>query len=470
MRVRHFGNTANNALHNALLLEEYEGIQSALPISMFSLGHGMSAPAWELTDFEVPHAAWVSNPDWSLSAEAVATNTEYTDLAAPSVLGAALDAHLVPDRFPRLMATARKRLVEPMRGHTWAEPIFDLRDRQVLARRTELPEPPGQINVLYGGDSLAWLKLARPSSNTVCLEHGTLRWLLDGGRESRALRHAYRRQVQQAQHLWVTNLDLRTLEIAEDVAPGRWSVLPHPFVPDSRVPFRGSEAARKALLRRTDSEVLVLLPSSQNWSKQHDKGSMRALAAFVELRRQGVNVGLVAVEWGLQLVESKAFLDSAGVGRNVAWVAPMARFCLQRRMADVDVVWDQFGLDAFGALALRAVEQGTPLVSRGLAPVGEQLIGGPVPWHQAITTEDIVSETLSILEEMARSGRMRTIEATRAKYRAWLHERHSPRITAALQRSVYERVLDGGLGRGSVEPGMWASMTDETTAKGGVVP
>ncbi len=467
MKVRHFGNTANNAFHNVLLLEEYEGIGSELPISMFGLGHGMSAPAWEIVDFDVPEAEWVGRPDWSLSSEAVSINSRYTDLAAPSVLGADLDAHIIPDRFPQFMTWVRRRVLPHLRDKRWAMPIFDLRDRQMLARRHALPEPDGQINMLYGGDSLAWLKLPKPTKRTVCLEHGTIRWIADGASDARAMRQAYRRQVRQAMHLWITNLDPRTLEIAEDVAPGRWSVLPHPFVPDPRVPFAESPEKRRALLDATRSSSLVLLPSSQNWSKHHDKGSMKALTAFIELRRRGADVGLVAVEWGLQLAESKAFLEAEGVGSNVTWVPPMARFGLQRMMADVDVVWDQFGLEAFGALALRASEQGTPLVSRGLAPIGERLIGGPVPWRHAATTEDIVRETTEVLDEMARIGRDRVIEVSRARSRGWLLERHAPSITAALQREVYERILDGAWTPGGAEPGRWATLLDERLRKDG---
>ncbi|WP_166866276.1 glycosyltransferase [Salinibacterium sp. ZJ70] len=467
MRVRHLGNTANNAFHNVCLLRRYEGIESTLPISMFGLGHGMSAPAWEVHDFAVPTAEWVSSPDWSMFPEAVAINSEYSDIAAPSVFGAELDAHIIPDRFPRAMDWVRRNLVAPMRGKRWAEPIFDLRDRQMLARRNELTEPDDHINMLYGGDSLAWVKMPRSPKRTVYLEHGTIRWSADGGADSRALRHAYRRQVKASQHLWVTNLDPRTLEIAEDLVPGRWSVLPHPFMPDERVPFATSQEARDELLAQTRSQHLVLLPSSQNWSKQHDKGSIKALNAFVELRKRGIDVGLVAVEWGLQLAESKEFLAKARVGDNVAWIAPMARFGLQRMMANVDVVWDQFGLDAFGALALRAMEQGTPLVSRGLAPIGEALIGGPVPWLNATTTDDIVRQTSGVLEDMVARGRDTVIDETRAVYRTWLLERHSPAITAALQRELYDQLIDGSYSPGSADPGRWAALLNTSRLENG---
>ncbi len=465
MKVRHFGNTANNAFYNAVLLKRFAGIESQLPIGMFGLYHGISAPSWEVVDFDVPSAEWVSQPDWSAFPEAVAVNAEYTDLPAPSTDGGDTGALSSDYRSPNVLPGLRRWVNASLNGKAWAQPLFDYRTRQQLARRTEIDQPEGRINILYGADSLTHVK-AQASGPTVCVEHGTIRWIGDGSATQKLLRRVYREQVQQARHLWVTNLDPRTLEIAEDLVPGRWSVLPHPWVPDSRVPFPETPR-RQELLQQSGSESLVLLPSSQNWAKHHDKGSMKALRAFVELRRAGRDVGLVAVEWGLQLAESKAFLEQAGVAANVAWVPPMARFSLQRTMANVDVVWDQFGLEAFGGLAMRAMEQGTPLISRGLAPIGERLIGGPVPWRHAATTEDIVAETGAVLDEIALQGRGRVIEHYRARYRSWLLERHDSRITAALQREVYTGILDGSWEPGAAVPGRWAQLLSEGLGEDG---
>lgn len=458
MRVRHFGNTANNAYFNARVLKEYAGIESEPPIRMFGLRHAISAPAWEALDFEVPSANWVPHPDWSLIPGAVAVNSEYTDLAVPG------HVHLdVASRFdPRAIAMSMARsVIEPLHGRRWAQPIFDLSYRWVLAKSETVTPVEGCVDVVYGADSLIRMKMPKTSSQFVCLEHGTVRAIADGEREIAAFRKAYGKQVQRSRHLWVTNLDPRTLEIAEDVAPGRWSALPHPYVPDPRVPFAGSPDHRAELLRVTRSDSVVLLPSSQNWSKHHDKGSMKALRAFVDLRRSGREVGLVAIEWGLQLAEAKAFLNREGVSANVAWVPPMARVSLQRMMADVDVVWDQFGLEAFGGLAIRTMEQGAPMISRGLAPIGEKLMGGPVPWRQAATSEDVVRETGELLDEIAERGRDLVMNEYRARGRSWLLERHSPQITARLQQEVYSGVLDGSWQAGSAAPDRWATLLEE---------
>ncbi|MGB3909248.1 MAG: hypothetical protein WBL06_02095 [Pseudolysinimonas sp.] len=466
MRVRHFGNTANNAVHNVLLLDHFQGIESELPIRMYGIDHAISAPAWELADFDVPDAEWVAKPDWTLFPEAAAVNAAYSDLPNVS-LPAAGDApsHAAASPATRLVMAARTRLFGPLRGKAWARPLVEVRDRRALARRPVLAEQAGHVNVVYGSPSLILEQIPKVPSRTVCLEHGTIRWVADGSRAEKAFRDAYRQQVQRSMHLWVTNLDPRTLEVAEDLMPGRWSAFPHPFLPDPRVPFPESSTQRDALLRASRSQFLVLLPASQNWSKEHDKGSMTALRAYVELRRRGVDVGLIAIEWGHQLAESRTYLEQAGVGANVVWLPPLARFPLQRMMANVDVVWDQFGLEVFGALALRAVEQGAPLVSSGLTRIGEQFIGGPVPWRAAGSTDEIVHETTQVLEQIARDGRASVVASTRDRYRAWLFERHPPAVTAALQHDLYAAILDGSFRSGSAATDAWPQWIDAADLK-----
>lgn len=89
--------------------------------------------------------------------------------------------------------------------------------------------------------------------------------------------------------MWVTNLDLRTLELAKDMVPGKWSAIAHPFMFDEKVPYPSNAGTRQKLLTETDYEFLILMAASQNCSKHHDKGSMRALQAFIELRNRGIS-------------------------------------------------------------------------------------------------------------------------------------------------------------------------------------
>src|SRR5690606_32035334 len=108
-RVRHFGNTANNAYYNALLLQQ-AGIASEFPIRMFGLQHAMSAPAWESTDFEVPDAGWVSSPDWAMFPDAAALNLRFSDLPPAAKPGSVGEEASSGSLAGRAMSTARRAL------------------------------------------------------------------------------------------------------------------------------------------------------------------------------------------------------------------------------------------------------------------------------------------------------------------------------------------------------------------------
>lgn len=462
MKIHHLGNTANNAFHNVKLMNEFTAWTSELPIRMFGLTHAISAPAWEVAEFQTPDASWVAEPQWAAYPEAQRINHDFSDMVrvseALSLEPVDTDSGLASPTHSHLMNV--KRFI----GRSIAVSPFHQSFNNFLVKRSI--RASNQINlgdmdiaILYGADALLKTRPPQPLSRVVSLEHGTVRWIADGADADLEWRKMYQRQVQKSQHLWVTNLDPRTLEIAEDIMPGRWAALPHPFTFDARVPFSEDTQKREALLKRTSSDYLVLLASSQNWSKHHDKGSKKALEAFIELRHSGVSVGLVAAEWGLQVDESKALLAEAGVGDFVEWVRPMPRFELQRMMANVDVVWDQFGLDAFGALALRALEQGVPLISRGLKTEGEALIGSAVPWMQASSTDQIVALSGSMFEEISSQGRSTVLANISAQYRSWLQTYHSPAITARLQNDLYLQLLDGGDRATHMRADAWAKLT-----------
>lgn len=462
IRITHLGNTANNAFHNVRLLHEYAGIEASLPIQMFTVTHAMSAPAWDVAEFVAPNAAWVAAPDWSIHSSAAAINADFSDLPVA-------EAHVhsaQPVELSEPPAQERLTLKQQV-GRTIAKtPLYPYLN-EALVRRSLHPvssRSTTELTLLYGPDSLSQLSVGRRDRGLISLEHGTVRWIADGAADGRFARKRYAQQLRNTEHLWITNLDERTFEIAEDVVPGRWSALPHPFMFDERVPFETNAANRASLLQTTNSEALVLVASSQNWSKHHDKGSRKALEAFVALRLAGEPVGLIAVEWGLQLEESKQFLREAGVDEHVHWIAPLPRIPLQQLMADVDVVWDQFGLDAFGALALRTLEQGTPLVSRGLTEVGASMIGSQVPWLLATEIEEIQRRTSDVINHIQRRGREVVMQEFRTNARSWLERYHSPRITAQLQSEVYNAVVSGDWHRGASLPDAWARLVNTSLA------
>jgi glycosyltransferase involved in cell wall biosynthesis len=250
-------------------------------------------------------------------------------------------------------------------------------------------------------------------------------------------------------------LDPQTIEAADSLVPGKWSALPHPIEFDESIPYASDKTKRAVLLEATKSPQLVLLAASQNWSQYHNKGTRMAAESFVELRKRGEEVGLVCVKWGPDVDKSMILFERAGVAKYVTWVDPMPRHQLQKLMACVDLAWDQFGLEAFGALALRTLEQGCPLVSRGLSDQGINLIGSQVPWEISNNQNELVDRTSSILNTIRQEGREIVHSKTAAKYKAWLQQFHSPQITTLLQLQRYTQILNDSQKLSLARPDEW---------------
>jgi glycosyltransferase involved in cell wall biosynthesis len=453
MKVIHLGNTANNAYHNAKILKSEVNVDSVLPIRMFGNTHPISAPAWDEIDFAIPDASWVTFPNWSLIGGQADLNSRFTDITPEST-----GSHHQKTRASfhhKILSVLRKLYI--LKLLNWV-----IREISFRVRRS-VPTYRNHITITYGADSVPTLSLNRPSRNVVALEHGQLRWVLNGPKEDRKIRELYKRQLANVSHVWVTNLDPETILAAKSLVPGKWSAFPHPFEFDSRVPYKSDETMRRSFLSSTRSSFLVLLASSQNWSQHHNKGSQTAAEAFVKLRNAGVDIGLIAVEWGLDVERTKQYFLDNKVSEYVSWVMMMPRHRLQKLMASVDAVWDQFGLEAFGALALRAMEQGCPLVSRGLSIEGQALIGSQVPWECAATSEEIVSSTTRIFEGIVRLGRESFHMEAGKTYRAWLDHFHSTSITASLQMDRYNELLSPVEVIRDAEPDAWRVLANKNS-------
>lgn len=267
-----------------------------------------------------------------------------------------------------------------------------------------------------------------------------MRWAWENRAKSEKA-YGYIEAAKRATHLWVTNLDPATLGVIHEAKIERWSAFPHPYEPNPAAPYPRDRKLRERLGRQTQSEYLIFLPSSQNWSlSYHDKGSNKALEAFALLRAAGHSVGLILANWGLEVEASKRFLESSGVSQYTTWVHPLGRLRLQRMLSAVDVVWDQFGLQAFGALALRVTEQGTPMVSAGLTPEAESLVGFKPPWNSALDAEQVVGATLTFLERFNSQPSSRdTLSLT---YRRWFFDCHGPNIATELQQRLLETIME----------------------------
>lgn len=432
--IAHVGNTANNAFYNHLILMRSSKFTSLLPIEGF-IRHAISSPAWEMVNFIVPSEQWVKAPEWQDFPEALELNNSYLRFKS---------AHEITGPVPKPTGNGVSHFARTIGGKIpGAKSIRSLVRTQFwdLIRTRESHD--SSIRILYGAESIGH---ASPYAKgiSVALEHGTLRWFADGPRNQRWTRRGYGRALASASLIWLTNLDQRSLEVAEDVAPNRWVPFPHPYVPMLRNQTVQPDLLwRSSILEQTGSEFLIMMPSSINWSSNHNKGTLVALEAFGQLRSQRVPVALQLSNWGLDIPKARAWIESRGLQHYVVWDHPQPRINLARRMASADLVWDQFGLSAFGALALRVCEVGVPLISSPLSSDAVGIVGFQVPWYPASTAQDIVHWTKRIIESRSGPDASRFTESYRRRAQAWLAETHAPRIAQSLQEEAYSALLGG---------------------------
>lgn len=473
--VLHIGNTANNAIFNHLIFSSANSTAKSLSVFEWN-HHAMSHPAWELLDFSTVDNFSLDAPNWS-TVEGVGALEESTpfvfikDLPSSDLEGArrwrALLFEIAQSAWTRVKQVLVKGKLSILLANAFTKRVVNwLGQKAHLSLTTSSLEVESKIaydgpivRITYGS------RFAEESGTkgaiNVLLEHGTLRWIRVGNPSELQGRERYKQLVSSADHVWVTNLDPQTLELAEDLAPGKWSALPHPYVlsDENLINHTLSDGAtRSQLLKRLHSDFLVFLPSSVNWSKYHDKGTDRALEAFISLRKMGHQVGLVCADWGHQVAESRELLQKAGVSRHVEWIRPLPRIRLQKFMQEIDLVWDQFGLAAFGALAIRAMEAKVPLVSHGLLQQSIDLIGEAPKWLPANSSEEIISQTLRVMETASTLGKHGCDSLYSQPQYDWLIRRHHQSLTLRIQQLRYERLILGE--RGEARPDEWARTPD----------
>lgn len=457
VHTRHYGNIANNAYFNRRILIDF-GIATASKITS-GVQHALSAPAWEELDFEIPSESFIVKPDWRAIPGADKLNR--ASVASGWVKNPRLSRYVSNLRaIPGLHGT---------RLRTWLGSLV-----------TKLEEIPQRVNKLNGKFTLSGTQQQTTSTVSnfqilygpsqymfqhekdaflIVFEHGTLRWIEKGHIRDARQREWFTEMVRSARHLLVTNLDSTSVEIASRLKPNQWTAFPHPYIFDENAPFSVDTTFADRLREDVSAENLVLLPSSLNWQPDHDKGSLKALEAFVLLRSSGQDVGLLLMRWGRQVQEARDFLEAAGVAQHTKWMNPMPRIPLQRLVACVDVVWDQFTYATFGALALRVLEQGTPLVSCTMDDTVGQLIGELPPILQASTPAEIADVTSQVFEKVKGQGLDSIHSESREKSRSWLRRRHSPQIAALLQLEVLHHATQSNH-QGCLIPDRWAHLPD----------
>jgi glycosyltransferase involved in cell wall biosynthesis len=210
----------------------------------------------------------------------------------------------------------------------------------------------------YSTDPLLPLLVEKPY---FALEHGTIRDIpYSKSPIGRLCALSYRK----AQHVFVTNFDC--LKSAETLAPGRFTVINHPYDEDHGLSVTNALTLRSALLEELDSSFLVFHPTRHDWvlgTGYADKSNDVLIRAFIRLRKHGVKVGMICCNWGSNVKESKALLSDVGLDRYVKWIDPLPITPFERLCRACDLVADQFKLGAFGGVCFKAMAVGAPILT-----------------------------------------------------------------------------------------------------------
>jgi glycosyltransferase involved in cell wall biosynthesis len=324
--------------------------------------------------------------------------------------------------------------------------------RFLRAERGRFPD----IEIYYGPALLQ--SSLQSTARRVALEHGTVRWIRHGSRTDSEIRKLYAEKLKMCDHLWVTNVDDKTLEVADELMPGRWSALPHPYVFNPELPYPENVGIRRALTEATASDFLVFAPASINWLSDHDKGTRTMLESFIELRREGVEIGLILIEWGRQVKEAKNLLARAKLTDKTAWLSPLPRIPMQRTVASVDAVWDQFTYGTFGGIAFKCMEQGIPIFAHSVDARGAGLMGGHPPFCEANNVDQLLAKTRHIYQLTGELGRKEIRRRFGEPLRQRMQRHHGSELTAKIQVARYQQLLSSRDSLPDAEPDAWTKM------------
>jgi hypothetical protein len=317
----------------------------------------------------------------------------------------------------------------------------------------------GDIHITIGNATPRVSNRRLAQANSVVIEHGQVRWIADGPASLARQRHSFRDLCERSRHVWLTNVDQRSLDLAEQLFAGKWSLLPHPYVLDPMAPYPPAPLQRKQLCDALRSNFLVFSASSISIGGDQRKGTDKLLKAVSELRNQdGLKIGLVLVKWGAHIERAEKLISELGLEDCCAFVDPMPRINLQKFMSHFDIVSDQFDYDAFGSLTIRTLEQGMPLLSREIGPQAAKLMGRKPPVLGASTTSEIAAQLRTAWSTIETMGREEFLLHHRIAGREWILRRHHHQFTAALQLERYAALLSHG--STDAQPGRWGEMAD----------
>lgn len=257
--------------------------------------------------------------------------------------------------------------------------------------------------------------------NYFAFEHGTLRTIpFENNARGRLTAFAYNDAV----HCFVTNFDCAGS--AEKLAPGRYTLINHPYDENRGLTLSGHSDLRRDLCSMLDADFLIFHPTRHDWVEGTgfaDKSNEILLRAFGNLRARGLRVGLIMCTWGANVSQSKELLDTSGCGRNVHWVQPLAIVPFERMCQACDLLADQFKLGAIGGVVFKAMAVGTPIVTY----LDEALMTSQYPALPPVinckTTADIEETILELTQQSDQ------LDHIGCQSREWIRQYHGKRET-----------------------------------------
>jgi len=486
VKISQNGNTANNGFHNLLILSNDSSMTVVGQTSLAGIYHAFSQPAWDV----FPHLE-IGNPilpNWSV--KEAAFNSRYTcstDYPRSISLNTetAVDLHRYqsdldalskfhPHALPDTMSTislkdavtgpkSRSRLISWFKASVHHYLFFAKKMKVVITE--ELSNASSvDVHITFGSAVPHISTRLQRKVVSVVVEHGQVRWIKDGPKALKQQRDDFNRLCQNSEHVWLTNVDERTLAIAKELFPEKWSVLPHPYVLDEFAPYPENPDHRNRLCAMVDSSFLLFSPSSISIGGDQQKGTDKLLKALALIRHQdGIRVGLFLVNWGQDIQKAISLISELGIEDQCQFVNPLPRVNLQRFMANFDLVSDQFDYDAFGGLTIRALEQGMPLLSKSIGDEAGMLMGGKPPVLPASNIGEIREQILGAVREQQILGRSMYLSQHQVRSRSWVLERHHHSFAEQLQVERYQQLLQPE--RSAARPGRWGEMPNWTASR-----
>lgn len=475
--VTQSGIIAGNAFYNDLIINGSTLMTAPFKASANGIVHAISMPAWDVLELSAEDVGSIDLPTWTFEAYGINSrhvsrrntpwnialtsrrSTDETTRPSPSHTSSSpsqpQNSSDTGRELPRTTGLSFEEKVtwwlygQLMRFRVGTDTLALIRraSRQVIQLAgwiiTSLrirPKGPW-VHISNGAMQLPFMNPRRWGAINVLLEHGTVRWSSGNPIGDARERLAYREMCKEADHIWVTNLDQRTLELVDELAPDRWSALPHPYHLDPVAPYPEIQGERDRLKSALDADFVVFSGSSLSLEGDQNKGMNYLIEALRDLVNDGrESLGLVVTHWGKDIEAVKSLLAEFGIERRVLMVPPMSRIRLQMMMAACDLVSDQFHLDAFGGLAIRALEQGMPVLTRRLGDTAGSLIGEPPPFIGARDTDTIRIQIAAQMRQRESTGHEEYVRMHRQRSRGWLLRRHHHDFTARLQEERYAQL------------------------------